>query len=190
MRLSGPRSRSTTFFCSAGNWTRDLWICSQELWPLDHRGGQPLMMTMTIKMIMNNIVMLNKSVLTMNFKVKGLICWRRHAIVSNAVVDSHVTTGDACNVQRVSRYRNSCNRNISSNDLRLPCWWKLAKASWSSVGRTLFYRRCNLNGWVSAANSQAGQAYVVKLHFHFLFPSLCSLSMSKTLYSVLNTCHF
>jgi hypothetical protein len=20
----------------AGNWTRDLWICSQELWPLDH----------------------------------------------------------------------------------------------------------------------------------------------------------
>jgi hypothetical protein len=25
---------------SAGNRTRDLWICSQELWPLDHRGGQ------------------------------------------------------------------------------------------------------------------------------------------------------
>jgi hypothetical protein len=24
---------------SAGNWTRDLWICSQELWPLDHRCG-------------------------------------------------------------------------------------------------------------------------------------------------------
>jgi hypothetical protein len=24
---------------SAGNLTRDLWICSQELWPLDHRGG-------------------------------------------------------------------------------------------------------------------------------------------------------
>jgi hypothetical protein len=24
---------------SAGNRTRDLWICSQELWPLDHRGG-------------------------------------------------------------------------------------------------------------------------------------------------------
>jgi hypothetical protein len=23
----------------AGNRTRDLWICSQELWPLDHRGG-------------------------------------------------------------------------------------------------------------------------------------------------------
>jgi hypothetical protein len=28
------------------------------------------------------------------------------------------------------------------------------------------------------------------LHFHFLFPSLCGLSMFKTLYSVLNTCHF
>jgi hypothetical protein len=25
---------------SAGNGTRDLWICSQKLWPLDHRGGQ------------------------------------------------------------------------------------------------------------------------------------------------------
>jgi hypothetical protein len=24
---------------SAENGTRDLWICSQELWPLDHRGG-------------------------------------------------------------------------------------------------------------------------------------------------------
>jgi hypothetical protein len=24
---------------SAGNRTRNLWICSQELWPLDHRGG-------------------------------------------------------------------------------------------------------------------------------------------------------
>jgi hypothetical protein len=25
---------------SAGNQTRDFWICSQELWPLDRRGGQ------------------------------------------------------------------------------------------------------------------------------------------------------
>jgi hypothetical protein len=25
---------------SAGNQTRDLWICSQEVWPLDHSGGQ------------------------------------------------------------------------------------------------------------------------------------------------------
>jgi hypothetical protein len=25
--------------CSVGNRTRDLWICSQEFWPLDHRGG-------------------------------------------------------------------------------------------------------------------------------------------------------
>jgi hypothetical protein len=27
-------------------------------------------------------------------------------------------------------------------------------------------------------------------HFRFLFPSLCGLSRFKTLYSVLNTCHF
>jgi hypothetical protein len=25
--------------CSAGNRTQDLWICSQKLWPLDHRDG-------------------------------------------------------------------------------------------------------------------------------------------------------
>jgi hypothetical protein len=25
---------------SAGNRTRDLWICSQKLWPLHHRGGE------------------------------------------------------------------------------------------------------------------------------------------------------
>jgi hypothetical protein len=27
---------------SAGNLTPDLWICSQELWPLDHRGGHSI----------------------------------------------------------------------------------------------------------------------------------------------------
>jgi hypothetical protein len=26
--------------CGAGNRTRDLYVCSQELWPLDHRGAQ------------------------------------------------------------------------------------------------------------------------------------------------------
>jgi hypothetical protein len=39
--LSGPRSRTTTsqkiWYCRGSN--LDLWICSQELWPLDHRGG-------------------------------------------------------------------------------------------------------------------------------------------------------
>jgi hypothetical protein len=36
-RLSGPRSRPTT---SQKIWSNlDLWICSQELWTVDHRGG-------------------------------------------------------------------------------------------------------------------------------------------------------
>jgi hypothetical protein len=30
---------------SAGNLTRDLWICSQKLWSLDNRGGQKEMST-------------------------------------------------------------------------------------------------------------------------------------------------
>jgi hypothetical protein len=34
MRLSAPRSRPSTSQ-KIGNWTRYLWICSQELWPLD-----------------------------------------------------------------------------------------------------------------------------------------------------------
>jgi hypothetical protein len=39
-RPSGLRSRPTTSqkMWSPGDRTRDLWICSQELWPLDHRG--------------------------------------------------------------------------------------------------------------------------------------------------------
>jgi hypothetical protein len=40
-RLSAPPSRPTTsqkiFYHRESN--PDLWICSQELWPLDHRGG-------------------------------------------------------------------------------------------------------------------------------------------------------
>jgi hypothetical protein len=43
-RLSGPRSRPTTFqkMCQCRESIPVLWICSQELWPLDHRGGGPL----------------------------------------------------------------------------------------------------------------------------------------------------
>jgi hypothetical protein len=33
---------------SARNWCRKLWICSQELWPLDHRGGQFTMSVLRI----------------------------------------------------------------------------------------------------------------------------------------------
>jgi hypothetical protein len=39
---------------SAGNGTRDLWICSQELWPLDHRGGH-LIQHYPVKMYLEEI---------------------------------------------------------------------------------------------------------------------------------------
>jgi hypothetical protein len=44
-RLIGPSSRPTTSLKigSAGNQTRDLRICSQKPWPLDHRGGRLLL---------------------------------------------------------------------------------------------------------------------------------------------------
>jgi hypothetical protein len=35
---------------SAVNRTRDLWICSQELWPLDHRGGPLIIFTKVTKL--------------------------------------------------------------------------------------------------------------------------------------------
>jgi hypothetical protein len=45
-RLSGTRSTTTTSkkkkSHSPENQTRDIWICSQELWPLDQRGGPPV----------------------------------------------------------------------------------------------------------------------------------------------------
>jgi hypothetical protein len=34
---------------SAGKRTRDLWICSRKLWPLDHRGGQIIIIIIQIK---------------------------------------------------------------------------------------------------------------------------------------------
>jgi hypothetical protein len=43
-----------------------------------------------------------------------------------------------------------------------------------------------LNCHIVAKNTE----FYLGLHFHFLFPSLCGLSMFKTLYSILNTCHF
>jgi hypothetical protein len=42
MRLSGPRPGLTTsqkILADPGNRTRDLWICNQKVYPLDHRGG-------------------------------------------------------------------------------------------------------------------------------------------------------
>jgi hypothetical protein len=36
---------------SPGNRTRDLWICSQELWPLDHRVCPPLLYTFLIVVV-------------------------------------------------------------------------------------------------------------------------------------------
>jgi hypothetical protein len=37
-KLSGPRS-TTTAYQKMWNRSGDLWICSQEFWPLDYRGG-------------------------------------------------------------------------------------------------------------------------------------------------------
>jgi hypothetical protein len=36
---------------SAGNRTQELWVCSQEVWSLDHRGGQPLPLHIYIRLI-------------------------------------------------------------------------------------------------------------------------------------------
>jgi hypothetical protein len=49
-RLSGPRSRLTTSqkIWWRREWNPVLWICSQELLPLDHRGGENLAISFVI----------------------------------------------------------------------------------------------------------------------------------------------
>ena len=44
---------------SAGNRTRDLCICSQKLWPLDHRGGPLMIIPRWILLRMRNILLKN-----------------------------------------------------------------------------------------------------------------------------------
>jgi hypothetical protein len=51
--------------------TRDLWICSQELWPLDHRGGSCVIYTISHKW---NIVRFPQSWVTHQMK------WRRRRL--------------------------------------------------------------------------------------------------------------
>jgi hypothetical protein len=48
-RLSGPVPDPLLLRTSgsAENVTRDIWICRQELWPLDHRGGLPHQLSFT-----------------------------------------------------------------------------------------------------------------------------------------------
>jgi hypothetical protein len=53
-RLSRPRSRPTTIFSgSVRESNPGLRICSQELWPLDHRGGHKLKMRTESRDILN-----------------------------------------------------------------------------------------------------------------------------------------
>jgi hypothetical protein len=66
--------------------------------------------------------------------------------------------------------------------------WKSFKDSdWQSsvIFIVCFYCMCCM-----ASNDKNVYSSECVGHFHFHFPSLCGLSMFKTLYSVLNTCYF
>jgi hypothetical protein len=75
MRLSGPRSRHTTsqkiLYRRESN--TDLWMCSKELWPLEHRGGD---------FFLNNIWTFS-SYLTGNTL---LLCYTYHSVNSSSVL--------------------------------------------------------------------------------------------------------
>jgi hypothetical protein len=47
---------------SGGNRNRDLWICNQELWPLDHRGGPIYMKQDIIMELSSKLYRIQKSV--------------------------------------------------------------------------------------------------------------------------------
>jgi hypothetical protein len=57
---------------SAGNRTRDLWICGQELWPLDHRSGSFMIKNFE------------------NFKGRILICYIAHDISNRLNYKGHI----------------------------------------------------------------------------------------------------
>jgi hypothetical protein len=78
MRLSVPRSRPITSqkIYSAGNRIRDLQICSQELWPLGHRGGP-------------------KHITQFNFNFKIILNWR--VTINNTCVKCLLDFQSNCN---------------------------------------------------------------------------------------------
>jgi hypothetical protein len=71
-----------------------------------------------------------------------------------------------------------------------PCSrWRQLSNKYSCCCCSIFCQEIHGSGWRWDFIWGKFQLLCV-LHFHFLFPSLCGLSMFKTLYSVLNTCHF
>jgi hypothetical protein len=65
---------------SAGNRSQDLWVCSQKLWPQDHRGGRNI--KMQTGHTQNRIVILSVNMLGLteciNFQVRvyNILSWR------------------------------------------------------------------------------------------------------------------
>jgi hypothetical protein len=118
--LSWPRSRPTTSqnIWYAGNRTRDLWICSQELWPLDHRGGRastltlqknysnlfpPCISTIEISLISFDLIVLNILVESWLMLFYFLLTWtligRNFYFLSNSFL-IHTELGTCSRLQR------------------------------------------------------------------------------------------
>jgi hypothetical protein len=48
----------------------DLWICSQKLWPLDHRGGHTLYNTLLFILLVNTVFMRKRAVMSVSEKTE------------------------------------------------------------------------------------------------------------------------
>jgi hypothetical protein len=73
--LSAPGSKPTATkrkSGSAGNRTRDLWLCSQEVWPIDHRGSQYLHKDKLIAIRWISFLLLRNAA----YKVTSSVSWR------------------------------------------------------------------------------------------------------------------
>jgi hypothetical protein len=67
-RLSGPRSKPNTYqkMWQTRESNPDLWICSQELWPLDHRGGPTIDIDISIRAVSLSALRTGRTLFTRN----------------------------------------------------------------------------------------------------------------------------
>jgi hypothetical protein len=101
---------------SAGNRTRDLWVCSQELWPLDHRGGPNMSWV-----IWNRI--LNISFTTSRILSATHLKWSRDSSVSTTT--GYWLDGIGSSPCRSKLFRFSKKSNLVDGPSQPPIRWVL-----------------------------------------------------------------
>jgi hypothetical protein len=128
--MSGPRSRPTTQkICRGRESNPDLWICSQELWPLDHRGGDKILA------FFRKVTDVNRKQFEKRM-VNHKVTWRRS-------VCAPLVTLDSSNVRRICDSSTLATASeILSRSCREDCGvpgfriYPSVKVAWSKIRRS------------------------------------------------------